>query len=123
MGDQHKPVFVFGKERPADLSRVPEDWAIYNAHRELMGTKTWQGPFRNGIFYAAIDPQDPKAEDWLRGTLRNAGRRVVFVLHETVEAWLEGYCERNGFTVADYLDAYDWVHIYQVYEAEMSEGT
>lgn len=47
-------------ERPAD---VPETWTIYNAARPLYGHRTWQGPFRHGVFYAAVAPEgDPVDE-------------------------------------------------------------
>lgn len=43
-------------ERPAD---VPADSIIFNAPRPLFGTKTWEGEFCSGVFYASVAPDDP----------------------------------------------------------------
>ena len=33
-------------------------WAVYNAPRPLSGDERWQGDFRRGVFYAAVDLAD-----------------------------------------------------------------
>lgn len=38
---------------------VPGDWIIINAPRPIPGDIQWQGDFRHGIFYAALNPDDP----------------------------------------------------------------
>jgi len=48
------------------LQDVPEGWIIMNAPRPLIGDKEWQGDFRHGVFYAAIDPNndEPPGAEW-----------------------------------------------------------
>ena len=50
-------------DRPAD---IPAHWPICNAPRPLYGTRTWQGDFIHGVFYAAIDPADEFSAGWLK---------------------------------------------------------
>jgi len=37
---------------------MPDSWLIFNAPRPLLGHQEWQGDFRHGVFYAAINPED-----------------------------------------------------------------
>lgn len=59
---------------------IPQGWLVFNAYRPLMGTLrengepvTWtkylEGP--EGIHFAAVDPEDPRAEMWIAENLKN----------------------------------------------------
>jgi len=62
---------------------VPEDWVICNAPRPIVGTKTWTGPFIEGVFYAAIDPVDEQ-KDWM--IMRNSSQSAVQIFYHTESA-------------------------------------
>ncbi len=51
---------------------VPDGWVIWNAPRPMYGSelpsknmaREWRGDFLTGIWYAAVNPEDPYAADW-----------------------------------------------------------
>lgn len=57
---------------------VPEGWAIFNAARPLSGTKTWQGEFVSGIYYAAINPADRNARNMLKFNVQSGSDVLVY---------------------------------------------
>lgn len=66
---------------------VPAGWVVMNAPRPLVGTKVLEGgPFLSGRFYAAIDPADSMAANYL-----DTNRRLdaVVVIHATREQQVE----------------------------------
>lgn len=79
-------------------------WIVHNAPRPLFGTHAWEGPFRAGCFYAAIDPADPNAERWESENLRLDARRVELVTNDDVAAILAGKLDANGYTLDDYAE-------------------
>ena len=40
-------------------ANVPADALIFNAPRPIYGTTTWEGTCVRGIFFAAVNPDDP----------------------------------------------------------------
>jgi hypothetical protein len=70
---------------------APPGWEVYNAPRPLFGTRIWQGDFISGVFYAAIDPNDPEA-DRLRENNKNLDAvRLEFVTRQSVIAEMVKY--------------------------------
>jgi hypothetical protein len=69
---------------------APENWEIYNAPRPLFGTRednkvyTWEGEFISGIFYAAINPDDPDANMWREENERLHAIRLEYVTRQSV---------------------------------------
>ena len=71
-------IFKTFDERPADISA---GWIIMNAPRPLAGDKCWDGEFRHGIFYAAINPVEyPKYA------------RDKFNINCDLDGWVVEYC-------------------------------
>lgn len=71
--------------RPAD---VPAHFEVWNAPRPLFGHVEWQGAFRHGVFYVAVDPNDRAVAE--RFTERNValdGMRVLYA-GEWGEGWM-----------------------------------
>ena len=87
-GDRNQFLRPEGMEKPGN---VPDTWEIYNAPRPLYGHVTWQGNFRHGIFYAAIDPEGDYADEYRERTLQLDGSRCVFVTVDDVEEWATNY--------------------------------
>ena len=71
---------------------VPEDWIICNAPRPINGTKRWTGPFIEGVFYAAIDPNDEQ-KDWMitSNTSNDAAQLIFYTEDELVSVGLTYY--------------------------------
>lgn len=96
----HKPV-----ETP---DGVGENWRIYNAPRPLSGHITWTGPFRHGIFYAAIAPVGDPADEFndsermTDSTLRLDGWLIVDVAYARVEEWARNFCKRRELDYDNY---------------------
>jgi hypothetical protein len=85
-------------ERP---SHIPKHWIICNAPRPLMGTDTWGGDFRHGIFYAAIDPADEFAEMNLDTNRKLDAWELVFYTEGEARNALKEICKKY----ADKIDA------------------
>lgn len=72
-------------------TKAPKGFEIYNAPRPLYGTIrdtgqpfTWQGDFISGVFYAAIDPDDPDADGLRELNRAMDATRLVWVTQEQV---------------------------------------
>lgn len=77
--------------RPAD---IPQDWPIHNAPRPLYGTKTWEGDFIHGRFYAAIDPIEEFGEGWAKRNEDLDAYELVFISWEqAVNEAYQWYCD------------------------------
>jgi hypothetical protein len=81
--------------------QAPLGWEIYNAPRPLYGSRdnsgpyTWQGEFISGVFYAAIDPDDPDAEMWRQKNEQLDAVRLEFVSRQSViDEMVEYYRQR-----------------------------
>lgn len=84
--------------RPAD---VPADWLIFNAPRPLYG-KEYTGDFKHGIFYAAIDPADDHAAQFIYENQRNDGWLIQYIDQGVVDAWATKYAKENDFDLAEF---------------------
>ncbi len=82
-------------------SDIPTSWMIFNAPRPLWGTKTWEGYFLHGIFYAAIDPADEFRERMIRDNVDNDGWVTIWLPRSYVLGWFVGYAEDNGVDIKD----------------------
>ncbi|MFH1984767.1 MAG: hypothetical protein ABIL58_23245 [Pseudomonadota bacterium] len=72
--DSFEAIVAIG-ERP-DL---PPGNIVFNAPRPLAGHKDWQGDFRHGIYYAAVDPNGERA-DWMVEQNRDLDGWIVIYL-------------------------------------------
>lgn len=80
---------------PADLD---PSWTIVNAPRPLMGARTWQGPFRHGLFYAAGHPGDDQLrESWDA----DDAWPVTLVTDADIEVMVADYAAGSGYDLAD----------------------
>lgn len=85
--------------RPAD---VPADWLIFNAPRPLYGHKCWEGEFRSGRHYAAIDPADSWGKNYIEETIRLDGYLVEYITEADIRTWAEAQCESYGVPIEEY---------------------
>jgi hypothetical protein len=99
-----KTIKLIGKTRAAD---IPQEWAIHNAPRPLYGTKTWEGDFIHGIFYAAIDPADEFAPGWLKENDRNDAYELVYLSREQAIPLAYQYYQDNFPKVVPNIDLDD----------------
>lgn len=86
------------EDRPA---QAPAGWEVYNAPRPLAGHTHWQGEFRHGIFYTAINPEDGRYSEVLRQRTADLdGYRVEYITEKDARArclayYLEKYTGRT----------------------------
>lgn len=52
------------KETPKGIN-IPVDWVIFNAPRPLYGDVCWEGDFRHGVFYSAVDSEGDFSDLWI----------------------------------------------------------
>ena len=69
--------------------QAPEEWEIHNAPRPIYGTVLWQGDFRHGIFYVAIDPNDERAPFMVKENADLHAYRLEYVSKEAAIAEVE----------------------------------
>lgn len=62
---------------------VPATWIVMNAPRPLLGTRTMEGDFVTGCFYAVIDPCDPMAENFVSENEKLDARLLAEISRET----------------------------------------
>ena len=97
------------KTRMVDSLSVefPDGWIVMNAPRPLLGTKTVEGEFECGRFYAAIDPTDPMADAYLFENVKLDARLLVAVSRETqMEVALHGHFYRDKYLEREPDDRY-----------------
>lgn len=89
----------------AERPDFPDDWIIINAHRPMWGTKEWRGPYINGVWYAAIAPDEPYLLDMLTHNERDDGRQLIYHTKEELRAigweWGEKYYPDNDLDPMD----------------------
>ena len=109
-------------ERPAD---IPESWVIYNAPRPLLGHAHWQGPFRHGVFYAAVAPEGDSVDEFSDAPLmreRNReldGHVCVWVSRAQVMEYGRELAEKYGLD----LDRFEYEEIVRSFlNAKEREG-
>lgn len=61
----------------------PDNWIVMNAPRPLLGSRTMEGEFLTGRFYAGIDPEDAMAGQFIKANEKLDARIVVAVSRET----------------------------------------
>lgn len=92
-------------------TEVPATWEIYNAPRPLYGSysKTWQGDFICGIFYAGIDPADEYADNWRKENASLDAKQLIFVTREQAIAEALEYYKKFPKVLAE-IDLEDSDH-------------
>jgi len=76
---------------PPARDPFPANWRVFNAARPIPGTETWTGDFLHGIFYAAIDPQDPDADMWEKRCIELDGHLLVPIPRDEVMRWARAF--------------------------------
>lgn len=88
------------EDRPAE---APPGWEIYNAPRPLPGHTHWQGDYRHGIFFVAINPDDGEYSAQMRRQCANLDAyQVECITEEEARArcfayYLEKYGDKKTF--------------------------
>lgn len=108
-----RPEFVPGKlDHLGEPIALPSHWLIFNAPRPLHATRLhdtdiypeWQGHFYHGLFYTAVDPEDPHS---IENNISLDGWVLEFVTAEMARDWAKAYYhEEYGMKVEDIL-SYD----------------
>lgn len=83
----------------------PEDYAIFNAPRPLIGDATWQGSFIHGIFYAGVYTVGKNAKHFIQRCAELDAVVFDFVTDEEVYAKAQVYYDDflvNKVNVRDY---------------------
>ena len=80
---------------------VAADALIFCAPRPLLGTKTWQGDWVAGRFFAAVNPDDPFRAGWIKENRSLHAALLTFVSDEQAQAMVRAYYK------AEYGDALD----------------
>jgi hypothetical protein len=94
-------------ERP---STIPAGWEVWNAPRPLFGSLCWEGEFRRGVHYAAIDPADEWATRWARRNEQLDGWRLEWLPRETtLRAYAAELAAREGYPLEELLADLDMV--------------
>src|SRR4029450_1439162 len=83
----------------------PDDWVVWNTHRPLSGTTTWQGQSRYGVFYAAMRRSDPNFAATRDRNSRDDAREVLVVNNAQVREALEQQLAADGYSLQDYAAA------------------
>ncbi len=73
------------------------DWSVWNAPRPLVGQHTWTGPFRHGIFYAAV-VRNADHDRFAQLNIRDDAYPVELVTDQQIVAAVRAYAEDNGYT-------------------------
>lgn len=89
--------------------QCPAGWIVFNAPRPLFGTECWQGQFRHGVFYAAINPSDPYAQQWIRENAYLDGWVCEYwgMTDNRLLIWAKDYCVKNGISWHEMKSCYD----------------
>lgn len=103
----------------------PEGWEVHNAPRPLVGNIQWEGEFRHGIFYAAIDPADSLMTGYARRENASLDAyRVEYVTKErAIEEAKEHAKEKHPeMLTASYIGEDDWLnHWYYLQQQRMEK--
>ena len=83
---------------------IPENWTILNAPRPIPGNMTWQGDFRHGIFYSAMNPDTQFFNsDFEQAKELDAWEIVYYSIGEARDAM------KNNPKYLEYLDDIDGI--------------
>jgi hypothetical protein len=81
---------------------IKPDWIVFNAPRPLIGNEEWQGEYRHGIFYVAVDPcVDEHSERIIKHNVDLDGWAVVYVAKSEFEAWKNSVLKEYGVAPED----------------------
>ena len=63
---------------------IPRDYLIFNAPRPICSSLpvtlfSWNAKGPHGRFFAAVDPEDPEADIWIKSNLQNSAFLVTFI--------------------------------------------
>lgn len=110
-------VYVYGskpKHIPLNGIKIPDNYLIFNAYRELFGSAVyakhdgedvfvaylrWQDELINGRFYAAVSVHD---YDYIESNVKNGAVLLKYVNDEDVMAWAKEYYAEYEDNMADY---------------------
>ncbi len=90
-----------------DGQEIPDNYIIFNAPRPLYGQITWQGEFKHGIFYAALDPDDKYTGQGIRENESLDGWFCKWVTWAEVMEWAIGYYADYDIDVSPDVDQRD----------------
>lgn len=102
-------------QRPAD---IPADWLIFNAPRPLYGQE-FVGEFKHGILYAALDPNDDHAAQFIYENQRNDGWLIQYIDQSVVDAWAAQYAKDNDFDLSEF-DLRDILDSFALYNGRVT---
>jgi len=86
-------------ERP---TQAPEGWLIFNAPRPLYGQLEWQGDFKHGLFYVAVDPADEFSAGFIFENLRNDAYLLRYASPVEVMEWAKKFAADHQVDLADF---------------------
>lgn len=86
----------FHEYNPHQAGGIPEDWEVWNASRPLYGEITWQGEFLCGVFYAALDPNDPYCQERRKRNQELDGYLITYVGKDIINEYGLARCEEYG---------------------------
>lgn len=104
----NKVLFVEGYHATTRPDDIPKSWVVYNAARPLLGHWTWRGPFRHGVFYAAVAPDgDPVDEFGDAPLMRKRNRELdghvcVWVPRAEVMEYGRELAEKHSLNLSDF---------------------
>lgn len=99
--NQEITILRLADPRPID---VPADALIFNAPRPLAGHVGWQGEFRHGRFYVAVDPSARMAEAHIRNNVSLDGYLCEYITDDDIREW----AEEHGKTLNTTVEAHKW---------------
>jgi hypothetical protein len=95
--------------RPADIEA---SWIIFNAPRPIYGHKDWKGEFKEGVFYAAVNPNDGAySEMYIKENLLLHAVICNYVTETDIQNWILAFCKAEGVDANDF-DADDMRQTY-----------
>jgi len=98
--------------RPENIN---SGWIIFNAPRPLVGNKTWQGDFISGIFYAAVDPSDAMAHDFISNNEMNGAKIIEYTTVNKHVADIRAKVIAEYPEMADEVNGYSNTEIAEMY--------
>lgn len=80
---------------------VAADALIFCAPRPLFGTKTWEGDWVAGRFFAAVNPDDPFRGGWIKENKSLHAALLTFVSDERGQEMVRDYCRAEYGATAE----------------------
>ena len=76
---------------------APAGWHVFNAPRPIYGHLYWDGDFRHGKFYAAVNPAKRDAAGYIHENRDLDAVLLRFVAESDVRAWADAYLLNHGY--------------------------